>query len=131
MGGGSLICDNTVLWVHYDEKALTDYKFFCFDGIPQFMYVSKDEYDIIIVGAGLYGAVCARELSNAGKTVSVIDKRDHIAGNVYTYKCEGINVHQYGAHIFHTNNTTVWDYVQRFATFNRFTNSPVANSKQT
>lgn len=84
-------------------------------------------YDYLIVGAGLYGAVAARELTDAGKTVLVIDKRDHIAGNVYTSKIEGINVHEYGAHIFHTNNRKVWDYVQRFADFNRFTNSPVAN----
>ena len=84
-------------------------------------------YDYLIVGAGLYGSVCARELTDAGKKVLVIDKRDHIAGNVYTKKIEGINVHIYGAHIFHTNNAKVWEYVQKFATFNRFTNSPVAN----
>ena len=84
-------------------------------------------FDYLIVGAGLYGAVCARELTDAGKTVLVIDKRDHIAGNVYTEKVEGINVHKYGAHIFHTNSKQVWEFVQRFATFNRFTNSPVAN----
>lgn len=86
-------------------------------------------YDYLIVGAGLYGAVCARELSDAGKNVLVIEKRNHTAGNVYTEKIEGINVHKYGAHIFHTNNSNVWSYVQRFATFNRFTNSPVANYK--
>ncbi|MCR5226127.1 MAG: UDP-galactopyranose mutase [Eubacterium sp.] len=86
-------------------------------------------YDYLIVGSGLYGSVCARELTDAGKKVLVIDKRDHIAGNVYTEKVEGINVHKYGAHIFHTNDKRVWDYVQRFATFNRFTNSPVANYK--
>ncbi len=86
-------------------------------------------YDYLIVGAGLYGAVCARELTDAGKKVLVIDKRDHIAGNVYTEKIVGINVHKYGAHIFHTNSKRVWDYVQQFATFNRFTNSPVANYK--
>ena len=86
-------------------------------------------YDYLIVGAGLYGATVARELTDAGKTVLVIDKRPHIAGNVYTEPMEGINVHIYGAHIFHTNNSTVWNYVQRFATFNRFTNSPVANYK--
>lgn len=85
--------------------------------------------DYLIVGAGLYGAVCARELKNAGKSVLVIDKRDHVAGNVYTEKIEGINVHIYGAHIFHTNNSTVWEYVNRFSLFNRFTNSPVANYK--
>ena len=86
-------------------------------------------YDYLIVGAGLYGATVARELSDAGKSVLVIDKRPHIAGNVYTKPIEGINVHFYGAHIFHTNNATVWNYVQRFAAFNRFTNSPVANYK--
>ena len=85
------------------------------------------QYDYLIVGAGLYGAVCAREAVNAGKKVLVIDKRPHIAGNVYTEQIEGINVHVYGAHIFHTNNRAVWDYVNRFAEFNRFTNSPVAN----
>ena len=86
-------------------------------------------YDYLIVGAGLYGAVFAHEAKEAGKTVLVIDKRDHIAGNVYTEKKSGINVHKYGAHIFHTNNREVWDYVNKFATFNRFTNSPVANYK--
>lgn len=86
-------------------------------------------YDYLIVGAGLYGAVCARELTDAGKKVLVIEKRNHIAGNVYTEKIEGINVHKYGAHIFHTNNKKVWDYVNRFSVFNRFTNSPVANYK--
>ena len=84
-------------------------------------------YDYLIVGAGLYGAVCAREAVRSGKSVLVIDKRPHIAGNVYTEEVEGINVHVYGAHIFHTNNKTVWDYVNQFAEFNRFTNSPVAN----
>lgn len=84
-------------------------------------------YDYLIVGAGLYGAVCARQLTDAGKSVLVIDKRDHIAGNVYTKNIEGINVHIYGAHIFHTNMKEVWEYVNRFAEFNRFTNSPVAN----
>ena len=86
-------------------------------------------YDYLIVGAGLYGAVCAREMTNAGKKVLVLEKRSHIAGNVYTEKIEGINVHKYGAHIFHTNNTQVWEYVNHFAVFNRFTNSPVANYK--
>ena len=86
-------------------------------------------YDYLIVGAGLYGAVFARQMTDAGKKVLVIDKRDHIAGNVYTYTEEKIHVHKYGAHIFHTNNKEVWDYVNRFATFNRFTNSPVANYK--
>ena len=86
-------------------------------------------YNYLIVGAGLYGATVARELTDAGNSVLVIDKRPQIAGNVYTEKVEGINVHIYGAHIFHTNNKTVWDYVNRFAVFNRFTNSPVANYK--
>ena len=86
-------------------------------------------YDYLIVGAGLYGAVCAREAVRAGKSVLVIDKRPNIAGNVYTEEIEGINVHVYGAHIFHTNNKQVWDYVNQFAEFNRFTNSPVANYK--
>ena len=84
-------------------------------------------YDYLIVGAGLYGAVFAREAAEAGKKVLVIDKRPNIAGNVYTEDVEGIKVHVYGAHIFHTNNREVWDYVNRFAAFNRFTNSPVAN----
>ena len=87
------------------------------------------KYDYLIVGAGLYGATVAQQLYANGKNVLVIDKRPNIAGNVYTERVEGINVHIFGAHIFHTNNKTVWDYVQRFATFNRFTNSPVANYK--
>lgn len=86
-------------------------------------------YDYLIVGAGLYGSVFARQAADAGKSVLVIDKRNHIGGNAYTEKVEGIDVHKYGAHIFHTNNKEVWDYVNRFATFNRFTNSPVANYK--
>ncbi len=86
-------------------------------------------YDYLIVGAGLFGAVCARELTDAKKKVLVIDRRKHIGGNVYTERVEGINVHKYGAHIFHTNNKAVWDYVNRFAAFNRYTNSPVANYK--
>ena len=86
-------------------------------------------YDYLIIGAGLYGAVFARQAADAGKKVLVIDKRNHIGGNVYTEKVEGIDVHKYGAHIFHTNNKEVWDYVNRFTTFNRFTNSPVANYK--
>ncbi len=87
------------------------------------------KYDYLIVGAGLYGAVFAHEATKKGKKCLVIDKRDHIAGNIYTYECEGINVHQYGAHIFHTNNKQVWEYVNQFAEFNRYTNSPVANYK--
>ena len=87
------------------------------------------KYDYLVVGAGLYGAVFAQKAKEAGKTVLVIDKRPNIAGNVYTEEMEGINVHIYGAHIFHTNNKVVWDYITRFAEFNRFTNSPVANYK--
>ena len=87
------------------------------------------KYDYLVVGAGLYGAVFAQKAKEAGKTVLVIDKRPNIAGNVYTEEVEGINVHIYGAHIFHTNNKEVWDYITKFAEFNRFTNSPVANYK--
>lgn len=85
------------------------------------------KYDYLIVGSGLYGAVFAHEAKKAGKSILVIDKRPNIAGNVYTETVEGIHVHKYGAHIFHTNNTEVWNYITQFATFNRFTNSPVAN----
>lgn len=85
------------------------------------------QYDYLIVGAGLYGAVFAHEAKKAGKKCLVIDKRSHIAGNIYTEPVEGIHVHRYGAHIFHTNNKTVWQYVNQFAEFNRYTNSPVAN----
>ena len=87
----------------------------------------KKQYDYLVVGAGLYGAVFAHEAKKAGKKVLVIDKRPNIAGNVYTENVEGIHVHKYGAHIFHTNNKEVWEFVTRFAEFNRFTNSPVAN----
>lgn len=87
------------------------------------------KYDYLVVGAGLYGAVFAHEAKQKGKRVLVIDKRPHIAGNVYSKKVEGIHVHQYGAHIFHTNNRKVWQYITKFAEFNRFTNSPVANYK--
>lgn len=86
-------------------------------------------YDYLIVGSGLYGAVFAHEAKKAGKSVLVIDKRNNIGGNVYTEKIEDINVHKYGAHIFHTNNKKVWKYVTQFAEFNRFTNAPVANYK--
>ncbi len=86
-------------------------------------------YDYLVVGTGLYGAVFAQQAKAHGKSVLVIDKRDHIAGNVYSKKIEGIEVHQYGAHIFHTNDAQVWNYVNQFAAFNRFTNSPVANYK--
>ena len=87
------------------------------------------QYDYLIVGAGLYGAVFAQEAKKAGKSCLVIDKRDHIAGNIYTQEMEGIQVHRYGAHIFHTNNRQVWEYLGQFAEFNRYTNSPVANYK--
>ena len=86
-------------------------------------------YDYLIVGAGLFGAVFAQEAKKAGKKCLVIDKRSHIAGNIYTEEVEGIQVHQYGAHIFHTSNQEVWEYVGKFAEFNRYTNSPVANYK--
>lgn len=86
-------------------------------------------YDYLIVGSGLYGAVFAHQANEVGKKVLVIDKRPNIAGNVYTEDVEGIHVHRYGAHIFHTNDKKVWDYVNRFSVFNRFTNSPVANYK--
>lgn len=86
-------------------------------------------YDYLIVGLGLYGLVFARQAADAGKRVLVIDKRSHIAGNVYTEDIEGIHVHKYGAHIFLTNHNEVWQYVNQFAEFNHFTNSPVANYK--
>ena len=86
-------------------------------------------YNYLIVGSGLYGATIAQQAKKAGKSVLVIDKRPNIGGNIYTEKVEGIDVHKYGAHIFHTNNKEVWDYVTSFVDFNRFTNSPVANYK--
>ena len=86
-------------------------------------------YNYLIVGYGLYGATIAQQAKKAGKSVLVIDKRPNVGGNIYTEKVEGINVHKYGAHIFHTNNKEVWDYVTSFVDFNRFTNSPVANYK--
>lgn len=89
----------------------------------------EKEYDYLVVGAGLYGATFAHEARKAGKSVLVIEKRPHIAGNVYCEDVEGIKVHTYGAHIFHTNNTEVWNYLNQFTEFNRFTNSPVANYK--
>ena len=85
------------------------------------------QYDYLIVGAGLYGAVFAQQAIAHGKSVLVIDKRNHIGGNVFTENIEGINVHKYGAHIFHTNSKEVWEYITRFADFNRYTNSPIAN----
>lgn len=87
------------------------------------------KYDYLIVGSGLFGTVVAQRAHEQGKKVLILEKRSHIAGNVYTEEIEGINVHKYGAHIFHTNNKEVWEYVNRFAEFNRFTNSPVANYK--
>ena len=87
------------------------------------------KYDYLVVGSGLYGAIFAHEAKKHGKTVLVVEKRSNIAGNIYTENIEGINVHKYGAHIFHTNNKEVWKYITQFAEFNRFTNSPVANYK--
>lgn len=89
--------------------------------------VYVEQYDYLIVGAGLTGAVLARELTDAGKSCLVIDRRDHIGGNCYTEKVNGINVHKYGAHIFHTSDRHVWDYVNRFTEFNNYVNSPVAD----
>ena len=93
------------------------------------MEIHKMNYNYLIVGSGLYGATIAQQAKKAGKSVLVIDKRPNVGGNIYTEKVEGINVHKYGAHIFHTNNKEVWDYVTSFVDFNRFTNSPVANYK--
>lgn len=86
-------------------------------------------YNYLIVGSGLFGSIFAHEANKKGKTCLVIDKRSHVGGNIYTQKVEGINVHKYGAHIFHTSNKEVWDYIQQFAQFNRYTNSPIANYK--
>ncbi len=86
-------------------------------------------YDYLIVGAGLFGAVFARQAMDAGKSCLVVDKSDHIAGNIFTQEIEGIQVHKYGAHIFHTSNKAVWDYVGRFAEFNHYINTPIANYK--
>ena len=85
------------------------------------------QYDYLVVGAGLSGAVFANAAKQAGKSVLVIDRREHIAGNVYTEEVDGINVHKYGAHIFHTSRKDVWNYVNRFAEFNNYINSPIAN----
>lgn len=90
-------------------------------------FTMRRNYDFLIVGAGLYGAVFAHEAKKRGKKCLIIDKRDHIAGNIYTENIEDINVHKYGAHIFHTNNKVIWNYVNNFAEFNRYTNSPIAN----
>ena len=84
------------------------------------------KYDYLIVGAGLFGSIFAYEANKRGKKCLIVDKRNHIAGNIYTKEVEGINVHEYGAHIFHTSNKEVWEYIQQFAEFNRYTNSPVA-----
>lgn len=89
----------------------------------------KKQYDFLIVGAGLFASVFAHEALKSGKSVLVLEKRNHIGGNVYTEKKDGINIHRYGAHIFHTSNREVWDYVQKFASFNNFINSPIANYK--
>ena len=86
-------------------------------------------YDYVIVGAGLYGAVFAHEATKRGKKCLVLDRRDHVAGNIYTEEIEGIRVHRYGAHIFHTSDGTVWEYINRFANFNHYVNAPVANFK--
>ena len=87
------------------------------------------KYDYLIVGAGLYGAVMAYELGRKGKQCLVIDRRDHIGGNIYCEKINDINVHKYGAHIFHTSDKEVWEYVNQFAEFNNYINSPIANYK--
>ena len=87
------------------------------------------KYDYLIVGAGLFGAVFAHEMTKEGKKCLVIDKRDHIAGNIYCENVEGINVHKYGAHIFHTSDKVVWEYINQFAEFNNYINSPVARYK--
>ena len=87
------------------------------------------KYDYLIVGSGLFGSIFAYEANKNGKKCLVIDKRNHVAGNIYTENIEGINVHKYGAHIFHTSNEEVWNYIQQFAKFNRYTNSPIANYK--
>ena len=88
-----------------------------------------NKYDYLVVGSGLFGSVFAYESNKRGKKCLVIDKRGHVAGNIYTKEVEGINVHEYGAHIFHTSNKEIWDYINKFAEFNRYTNSPVANYK--
>ena len=89
------------------------------------------QFDYLIVGAGLFGSIFAYEATQRGKKCLVIDKRNHIAGNIYTENIEGINVHKYGAHIFHTSDKAIWEYVNRFADFNNFINSPIANTIST
>lgn len=93
------------------------------------MYNKNMKYDFLIVGAGLYGATCAYELNKRGYKCLVIDKRSHVAGNIFTENIEGINVHKYGAHIFHTSDKEIWDYINQFAEFNNFINSPIARYK--
>lgn len=105
-------------------------RYYCRD----YLYVKDDvafmkNYDYLVVGAGLFGATFAYEAAQRGKRVKVIEKRDHIAGNIYTKEVDGIQVHQYGAHIFHTSNKKIWEYINQFTEFNRYTNSPVANYK--
>src|SRR5690606_5390666 len=89
------------------------------------------KYDYLIVGAGIFGSVFAYEAKKRGKNVLVIDKRNHIGGNMYTKNDEGIDVHVYGAHIFHTSNEVVWNYINQFTKFNNYINSPIANYKKT
>ena len=86
-------------------------------------------YDYLVVGSGLFGAIFAYEANKKGKKVLAIDRRKHVGGNIYTESKDGINVHKYGAHIFHTSNKEVWEYIKQFAEFNRYTNSPVARYK--
>lgn len=91
---------------------------------------SQDKlYDFVIVGAGFYGAICAHELTKAGKSVLVLEKRNHIGGNCYTHNIDGVHVHEYGPHIFHTNDQKIWDWINQFAEFNNYKNTPVANYK--
>ena len=91
--------------------------------------MNKKEYDLLIVGAGIYGATAAYKAKQEGKRCLVIDVRPHLGGNIYCESIEGINVHKYGAHIFHTNNKKVWEFVNSIVEFNRYTNSPIANYK--
>ncbi len=125
---------NKVLWLdHGKQMAFGDTKTVC-NAYDKFLNYKKKGvkppmYDYLIVGAGLYGAVFARQMTDKGKKVLVIDKRPNIAGNVYTEDVEGIHVHKYGAHIFHTNHQKIWEYVNRFAQFNHFVNSPIAKYK--
>ena len=86
-------------------------------------------FDFLIVGSGFFGSICARELTDLGYNCLVIDKRNHIGGNCYTENKDGINIHSYGPHIFHTSNKKIWDWINKYATFNDFTLTPVANYK--